>query len=178
MAANEVKSAENRTNMVSLIDIGMWLGGTTSNIIEIGDGVTELSEDWGPDVESKQYINMSAKASNLKGYEFSTSVEREYMNDDFQKAINDGFKQLPIGKNAGTYYYRYFKTDITGGTGACIRVPVIMAPSSVGGSGEDVLTSSLDISGNGEVELGTITISENGYTWTKDETAGTTETTD
>lgn len=177
MAANEVKSAENRTNMVSLIDIGTWLGGTTANIIEIGDGVTELSEDWGPDVESKQYINMSAKASNLKGYEFSTSVEREYMNDEFQKAINDGFKQLPIGQKAGTYYYRYFKTDITGGTGDCIRVPVIMAPSSVGGSGEDVLTSSLDISGNGEVELGTITISESGYTWAP-KTNATQEVTD
>lgn len=157
--------AEIRANMVSLIDLGTWLGGNTSNIVEIGDGVTELSEEWGPDIESKQYINMSAKASSLKGYEFSTSIEREYMNDDFQKVVNDGLKKFPTGKKCETYYYRYFKTDITGNTGDCIRVPVIMAPSTVGGSGEDVLTSSLEISGNGEVELGTITISEDGYTW-------------
>lgn len=157
--------AENRTNMVSLIDIGSWLGGETEKIIEIGDGVTELTEDWGPDVESKQYINMAAKASSLKGYEFSCSIEREYMDDDFQKAINDGFKKFPTGKACETYYYRYFKTDITGGTGDCIRVPVIMAPSSAGGSGEDVLTSAVDLNGNGEVEIGTITISGDGYTW-------------
>lgn len=157
--------SEIRSNMVSLFDIGLWLGGKTSNIIEIGDGVTELTEDWGPDIESKQYINMGAKASNLKGYEFSTSVEREYMDDDFQTAINNGLKQFPTGKACETYYYRYFKSDIDGGTGDCIRVPVIATPSNVGGSGEDVLTATLDISGNGEVELGTITISGDGYTW-------------
>lgn len=157
--------SEIRSNMVSLFDIGLWLGGKTSNIIEIGDGVTELTEDWGPDIESKQYINMGAKASNLKGYEFSTSVEREYMDDDFQTAINNGLKQFPTGKACETYYYRYFKSDINGGTGDCIRVPVIAAPSNVGGPGEDVLTAALDISGNGEVELGTITITEDGYTW-------------
>ena len=157
--------AENRTNMVSLLDMGLWLGGKTSNIMEIGDGVTELTEEWGPDIESKQYINMATKASNLKGYEFSTSIERDYMDDDFQKAIIDGFKQFPTGKKCETYYYRYFKTDITDGTGDCIRVPVIVAPSTVGGSGEDVLTSALEISGNGAVEQGTITITEDGYTW-------------
>lgn len=157
--------AEIRTNMVSLIDIGTWLGGTSPKIVEIGDGVTELTEEWGPDIESKQYINMDVKASSLKGYEFTTSIEREYMNDDFQKAVNDGLKEFPTGKKCETYYYRYFKTDITGNTGDCIRVPVIMAPSTVGGSGEDVLTSALEISGNGKVELGTITISEDGYVW-------------
>ncbi len=170
--------SEIRANMVSLLDIGTWLGGTSSNIVEIGDGVTELTEDWGPDIESKQYINMSAKASNLKGYEFSTSVEREYMDDDFQKAINDGLKQFPTGKKCETYYYRYFKTDISNGTGDCIRVPVIMAPSSAGGSGEDVLTAALDISGNGEVELGTITISESGYSWSPKTTTTITDVTE
>ena len=166
---------EIRANMVSLLDIGLWLGGTTSDIMEIGDGVTELTEDWGPDIESKQYINMASKASTLKGYEFSTSVEREYMDDDFQTAINNGFKQFPTGKKCETYYYRYFKTDIENGTGDCIRVPVIVAPSSVGGSGEDVLSSALQINGNGEVELGTITITDDGYTWAAKDTSDSTE---
>lgn len=156
---------EIRANMVSLLDVGLWLGGTTSDIAEIGDGVTELTEDWGPDIESKQYINMASKASSLKGYEFSTSVEREYMDDDFQETINEGFKQFPTGKKCETYYYRYFKTDIKNGTGDCIRVPVLAAPSSLGGSGEDILTSALELKGNGEVELGTITITEDGYKW-------------
>lgn len=157
--------SENRTNMVSMLDMGLWLGGKTSDIMEIGDGVTELTEEWGPDIESKQFINMDAKASNLKGYEFSTSVEREYMDDDFQEKVNEGFKQFPTGKKCQTHYYRYFKTDISDNTGDCIRVPVIAAPSTIGGSGEDVLTSALQINGNGEVELGTITIGADGYQW-------------
>lgn len=162
---------EIRANMVSLLDIGTWLGGTTSNIVEIGDGVTELTEEWGPDIESKQYINQTTKASSLKGYEFSTTIEREYMDDEFQTAINDGLKQFPTGKKCETYYYRYFKTDITGGSGDCIRVPVIMAPASAGGSGEDILTAGLELSGNGDVEQGTITITEDGYTWEAKATA-------
>ena len=157
--------AEIRENMVSLLDMGLWNGGEATKIMEIGDGVNELSEEWGPDIESKQYINMKAKASTLKGYEFSTTVEREFMNDDFQKAINEGFKKLPTGKECETFYYRYFKTDIADGSGDCIRVPVVVAPSTVGGSGEDVLTSSLEIHGNGDVEQGTITITEDGYSW-------------
>ncbi len=157
--------AQDRTNMVSLLDIGSWLNGKTSKIVEMGDGFTELTEDWGPDVESTQYVNMKAKASTLKGYEFSMSPEREYLDDDFQDAINEGFKQFPTGDACNTYYYRYYKSDITGGTGDCIRIPVVVAPSSTGGSGGDVLTSAIQISGNGEVELGTITISESGYTW-------------
>lgn len=157
--------AQDRTNMVSLLDIGTWLGGASSNIVEMGDGFTELTEDWGPDVESTQYINMKSKASTLKGYEFSMTPEREYLDDDFQEAIDNGFKKLPTGKDCETYYYRYYKTDITGGTGPCIRVPVVVAPSSVGGEGGGVLTSAIQIQGNGEVELGNITISESGYSW-------------
>lgn len=159
--------AEDRTNMVSLLDIGSWLGGGTPNIVEMGDGFTELTEDWGPDVGSTQYINMKTKASTLKGYEFSMSLEREYLDDDFQTAINNGFKKFPTGKDCETYYYRYFKSDLTNGAGDCIRVPVVVAPSSTGGSGGDVLTSAIQISGNGDVEIGTITLSETGYTWTK-----------
>lgn len=137
----------------------------TANIVEMGDGFTELTEDWGPDVESTQYVNMKAKASTLKGYEFSMSPEREYLNDDFQKAIDNGFKTFPTGKDCETYYFRFYKSDITGGKGDCIRIPVIIAPSSTGGEGGGILTSAIQIQGNGEVELGEITITESGYTW-------------
>lgn len=157
--------AQDRTNMVSLLDIGTWLGGSTANIVEMGDGFTELTEDWGPDVESTQYVNMKAKASTLKGYEFSMTPEREYLDDEFQTAIDNGFKKLPTGKDCETYYYRYYKTDIKDDVGECIRVPVIVAPSSTGGEGGGILTSAIQIQGNGEVELGTITITENGYEW-------------
>ena len=39
--------ALDRTNMVSLLDIGA-LTGSTEKLAEMGDGYTELTEDWGP----------------------------------------------------------------------------------------------------------------------------------
>lgn len=160
--------AQDRTNMVSMLDISFIMGGASPNIVELGDGFTEITEDWGPDVGSTQYVNMKSKASTLKGYEFSMTPEREYLSDDVQKAIDKMFKTFPTGKSCETHYYRFYKTDITGTTGECIRVPVIVSPSSTGGAGGDVLTSSIQISGNGDVELGTVTIGEDGtYTWSK-----------
>ena len=53
--------AQDRTNMVSLLDIGSLMGGSTPNIVEMGDGYKEITEDWGPDVESSQYVNMKSK---------------------------------------------------------------------------------------------------------------------
>ena len=171
--------ALDRTNMVSLLDTGSWLSGKTQNLMEIGDGVNELTENWGPDKGSSQYINMKAKSNTLKGYEFSATVEREHISDEFQKVINNGFKKFPTGKDAETFYYRYYKSDLTavdggGMTGECIKVPVIVAPSTTGGSGGDILKSAIEISGNGEVVIGTITIDTNGEFTFTETSAGTT----
>lgn len=35
------------------------------------------------------------------------------MSDDMQTAIDTMFKMFPTGKQCETYYYRYYKTDIT-----------------------------------------------------------------
>lgn len=162
--------ALDRTNMVSLLDVGSLMGGTAADIMEMGDGYTELSEDWAPTVDSKQYVNMTAKSSTVSGYEFSMSPEREYMNDDFQKKVDTLFKKFPTGAQCETSYYRFYKTDKESGSGtsyAAIRIPVIVAPSSTGGAGGESLKSTIQISGNGDVEEGKITVAESGYTWTK-----------
>ena len=44
--------ALDRTNMVSLLDIGKLFGGASTDIVEMGDGYTEISEDWGPGIDS------------------------------------------------------------------------------------------------------------------------------
>lgn len=158
--------AADRTNMVSLIDIGSLMGGATSKIVEIGDGFTELEEDWGPNTEQKQYINMKSASNSVKGYAFSMSPSREYMSDEMQTCIDNLFKKFPTGKQCETYYYRFYKTDIKGKAGDCIRIPVTVCASSTGGAGGDTLTSTIQINGNGDVELGTITIGESGeFTW-------------
>lgn len=157
--------ALDRTNMVSLLDIGSLMGGKTPKIVEMGDGYKEITEDWGPNTQSDQYVNMKNASNTVKGYALSMTPERDHLSDEMQTAINTMFKTFPTGEKCNTYYYRFYKTDITGTSGDCIRVPVTVCPSSTGGAGGDNLTSSIQINGNGDVEVGTITISESGYEW-------------
>lgn len=160
--------ANDRTNMVSLLDFGKWMGGDTSDILELGDGFTELTEDWAPNVEEKQYINMKTKSNTLNGYGFSMSPERDHLSDEAQGYIDESFRKFPTGKKAETFYYRFYKTDaVTGGGYKAIRIPVVAAPSSTGGSGGETLTSTIQITGNGDVAEGTITIADGAYTFTE-----------
>lgn len=165
--------ANDRTNMVSLLDFGKWMGGETSNILELGDGFVELTEDWAPNVEEKQYVNQKTAANTLNGYAFSMTPERDHLSDEAQGYIDEAFRKFPTGTNAQTDYYRFYKTDRTAnGKYKAIKVPVIAAPSSTGGSGGETLVSSIQISGNGDVVEGTITIADGTYTFTEG-TSGT-----
>lgn len=164
--------ALDRTNMVSLMDIGSLMGGKTSKIVEMGDGFNEITEDWGPNTESTQYVNMKSASNTVKGYALSMSPERSHLSDEMQAVINEVFKKFPTGTQCETYYYRFYKSDITEKTGDCIRVPVTVCASSTGGAGGDNLTSTIQINGNGDVELGTITIGTSGeFTWAPKEAA-------
>ena len=52
--AEKKTAAQSRTNMVSLLDVGSLNGGETEKRVEMGNGNTELTEDWGPKVDPKQ----------------------------------------------------------------------------------------------------------------------------
>lgn len=159
--------AQDRTNMVSLLDTGR-LTGEATKLTEMGDGYTEITEDWGPNSDQKQYVNMKTASNTVKGYALSMSPSRDYLSDDMQACIDNLFKTFPTGSKCETDYYRFYKTDIKDGSGDCIKVPVTVCASSTGGSGGDTLTSSIQINGNGDAELGTITIASDGsYSWTK-----------
>lgn len=161
--------AMDRTNMVSLLDIGSLNNGASANIVELGAGFTEISEDWSPNTESTQYVNMKNAANTVKGYEFSFDAEREYLSDEVQTTLDTLFKSFPTGSACETYYYRFLKTDAVAGSEGvynAIKVPVTVAPSSIGGTGGDTLTSAVQVNGNGDAVQGTITVSSTGYTWT------------
>ena len=159
--------AKDRTNMVSLLDIGLLMNGNASNIVELGDGFTDLKEDWSPNSESKQYINQKNASNTIKGYELSIDAEREYLSDDVQTTVDDLFKKFPTGDGCNTNYYRFYKTDtVSTGVFNAIRVPVTVAPSSTGGAGGGTLVSAIQIHGNGDVEEGTITYSEGAWVFT------------
>ena len=161
--------AQDRTNMVSLFDVGLWLGGKTTNILEMGDGFNELTEEWSPSFKDTQYVNMKNSTSSLNGYAFNMTPEREHLSDEFQTAINEGFKKFPTGTDAESFYYRFYKTDTVDGANNkfhAIKIPIVCGPSSTGGSAGEALTSAIEIHGNGDVKEGTISIGENGtFTW-------------
>ncbi len=168
--ADSAPAAQSRTNMVSLLDVGTLGEGKTEKLVEMGNGYTELTEDWGPKVDSKQYVNMEAESAVVSGYSFSMSPQREYISDDLQKAIDDLSKTFPVGSKCNTFYYRFYKTDLTAGegtmSGSCIKVPVVVTISSVGGSGGESLKSTIQIKGNGNVSTGTVTVGTDGaYTF-------------
>lgn len=163
--------ALDRTNMVSLLDIGTLLE-SAEDLAEMGDGFTELTEDWGPNTDSKQYVNMKNASNTVKGYALSMNPSRDCLSDKMQTCIDTLFKEFPTGEKCNSYYYRFRKSDIKNGTGDCIRIPVTVCPSSTGGAGGDTLTSSIQINGNGEVELGTVTIGSDGsFKWAPKTTA-------
>lgn len=169
--------ANDRTNMVSLMDFGKWMGGTATNLIELGDGFTEITEDWAPNMEEKQYVNMKNKTNTLNGYALSINPEREHLSDDAQKHIDESFRKFPTGAKAETDYYRFYKTDKIEGAGMkykAIKVPIVAGPASTGGAGGESLKSSIQITGNGEVTEGTITVTATSgkltYAW--EESAG------
>ncbi len=158
--------AQDRTNMMSFLDIGLLMNGSTSNIAELGDGFKDLKEDWAPSNESTQYVNMKSAANTIKGYEFSVEAEREYLSDEVQDKVDELFKKFPTGAACETNYYRFYKTDVaSAGVYHAIKVPVTVAPNSTGGAGGDVLTSSIKINGNGDPIEGTMTYSD-GWSFT------------
>ncbi len=154
--------AQDRTNMVSLLDIGSLMSGLSENLVELGDGFNELSEDWSPKIDETQYINQKVSSSSVNSYSLSMSLTREYLSDDVQKVIDKLFLDFPTGKDCETFYGRFYKTDVqTSGDTATvkgIRVPITLAPTSTGGSAGSALTSGIDIRGNGNAVKGTYTI--------------------
>ena len=117
---------------------------------------------------------MKTKTNTLNGYALSLSPERDHLSDEAQEYIDEAFRKFPTGKKAETEYYRFYKTDkVSEGKYKAIKVPVIVAPSSTGGSGGEALVSAIQISGNGEVVEGTITFTEGSYTFAEGQPAPT-----
>ena len=102
---------KDRTNMVSLLDIGTLLG-STEKIAEMGDGFSEITEDWGPNTASKQYVNMKNASNSVKGYAFSMSPARDDLTDEMQTAIDTLFKIFPTGEACETSYYRFLSESV------------------------------------------------------------------
>lgn len=160
--------ANDRTNMVSLFDFGKWMGGKDSNILELGDGYTELSEDWSPNTAEKTYVNMKTAATTVNGYALSMTPEREHLSDEAQEYIDKAFRKFPTGTAAESYYYRFYKTGKTEDGGyLAIKVPVVAMPSSTGGAGGETLTTSIQINSNGDAIDGAMKIEEGKWTFTE-----------
>lgn len=148
--------------------------------VPICDGITELKEEFNPDDDDIQYICDDKKTTILKSYAPSLEIEMRYqIGSELQEYFNVMSRSLPIGdKKNDIEYIRYNKNEpYPGSTNKFVGVlrGGTVQFSSIGGSAEDPLGSTMKISSRptdqASETVGYVTVSEGDastpkYVWT------------
>lgn len=148
--------------------------------VPICDGITELTEEFNPDDDEVQYICDDKKTTILKSYAPSLEIEMGYQKgSEIQEYFDVMSRRLPIGdKKNDIEYIRYNKNEpMIGSTNQYIGVlrGGTVQFSSIGGSAEDPLGSTMKISSRptdqasetvGYVTVSTGDASTPKYVWT------------
>ena len=131
----------------------------------LGDGITSLTEEFNPESETKQYIHQSNGTTSIKSYTPSISVEREYINDDLQKWMNEKIKTLPTGSAAVSEYVRIniMETPV-GSAYPAVKRACSYQFDSIGGDAGSELVSAMTLGGIGDGVQGTFNVETS--TWT------------
>lgn len=134
----------------------------------LGDGITSLTENFNPESETKQYINQSNGTTNLKSYTPSIPVEREYINDDLQRWIDEKVKILPTGSKAISEYVRINLLDTpVDGAYPAVKRKCTYQFDSIGGDAGAELVNSMTLGGVGDGIHGTFTVEEGSEVFTE-----------
>ena len=168
------RPAEARELVCHILNVSYPYNYTTPKWALIGEGVEELNEEFEADEEDVQYIHEKTKTRNIKGYTVGFDIELKYIkNNEVQRYANRLIRKPPTGSDTSGDYIRVNKDEPMYGTANAyigVRRKATVYPSSVGGSAEDSLQSSLHISGNTEPEVGYVTFTKSGdttsYSWT------------
>lgn len=134
----------------------------------LGDGITSLTEEFNPESETKQYINQSNGTTTLKSYTPSIPVEREYINDDLQRWIDEKVKILPTGSKAISEYVRINLLDTpVDGAYPAVKRKCTYQFDSIGGDAGAELVNSMTLGGVGDGIQGTFTVEEGSEVFTE-----------
>lgn len=140
----------------------------------INEGITELTEDFSPDVEDLQYVADDNATKIVKRYAPSISlsavvVETKDANgkpsnpDPVNKWIVDKINQLPLGADADTQYIRFSLHDIQGSfskdginTYIGYKRDAVISVDNIGGAAGDNVGSEITLNGKGDQKTVTV----------------------
>lgn len=166
---------EKRSTLGHLLNVSMPFSQTEPVWRLICNGVSELTEEFNPDTDEQQFICQDVKTTILKTYAPSFEVSMGYQKDDLIQYYFDVMsRRLPTGEKTSIEYIRFNKNEtMFGSTNQFIGVKfqANVYFSSVGGAGDDYLTSVMTVSATGNPEIGYISVVDSGndavYTWHK-----------
>lgn len=162
------------------------VGGGDEAIHLISQGVSELTEEFNPDIEETHYIADKNGTTNIKRYAMTVPLTMEYIDDDkVCKFIRDIAMKMSTGSDVEVKYIRFSVLDKltapSGQTGdyyTAYQYNASVSVSSMGGAGEDFLGIEAQLNLHGDPTTGKIAIATQGntktYTFTPDSTSGTT----
>ena len=159
------------------------VGDNKDSIHLISQGVSELTEEFNPDIEETHYIADKNGTTNVKRYAMTVPLTMEYIDDDAVcKFIRQIAMKMSTGKDAEVKYIRFSVLDdkkVTGETSyTAYKYSASVSVSSMGGAGEDFLGIEAQLNLHGDPTTGKIAIATQGdtktYTFTPDSTSGTT----
>ena len=166
---------EKRSTLGHLLNVSMPFSTTEPVWRLICKGVSELNEEFNPDTDEQQFICEDVKTTILKTYAPSFEVSMGYQKDDLIQYYFDVMsRRLPTGEKTNIEYIRFNKNNTMYGTinqfiGVKYKGNVYF--NSVGGSGDEYLTSVMTVSATGNPEVGYVSVTNTGdgatYTWNK-----------
>lgn len=148
----------------------------------ISQGVSELTEEFNPDIEETHYIADKQGTTNVKRYAMTVPLTMEYIDDDAVcKFIRRIAMEMPTGSDAEVDYIRFSVLDGTGNVEngetkspyTAYKYKASVSVSSMGGAGEDFLGIEAQLNLHGDPIKGTMTVTKgtpNTYSFTPDGT--------
>lgn len=164
---------EKRSTLGHLLNVSMPFSKTDPVWRLICKGVSELTEEFNPDTDDQQFICEDVKTTILKTYKPSFEISMGYQKDDLIQYYFDVMsRRLPTGEKTNIEYIRFNKNETMFGTNnqfIGVKFNANVYFSSVGGSGDDYLTSVMNVSATGNPEVGYVSVTNTGngylYAW-------------
>lgn len=166
---------EKRSTLGHLLNVSMPFDKVNPVWRLICKGVSELEEEFNPDTDEQQYICEDVKTTILKTYAPSFEISMGYQKDELIQYYFDVMsRRLPTGEKTNIEYIRFNKNETMFGTSTQfigVRWNANIRFESIGGAGDDYLTSAMTVSATGSPEVGYVNVENTGngprYTWVK-----------
>lgn len=153
-----------RHELLHYVDTSMGAGDAAFSLL--GDGITELIENFNPEEETQQWINQENGDTDIKSYTPSIEVEKQDCVEDTTQAWFDKMvDELPTGASATTSYIRFrLKDKVSDGVYTAYRRQCAVSVTSYGGEAGSNVVTAVKLGGKGAAVKGTFDVSTKAFT--------------